>query len=298
MADGGLCCIDEFGSIRPADKGAILEAMEQQTISVAKAGLVTTLNTKATIFAVTNPKGQYDPEQSLAVNTSISAPLLSRFDVVLVIRDMPNPEWDRCVSYHILNEHAKGNDVVEDEDDPYSKFWTLLMLQSYIQYVKEAFKPELGKKAETVLMRYYQLQRRSIGENGARTTIRMLESLIRLSQAHARLMFRNKVEVMDAVAAILCIERSMFTGSTLLDSSSSTLHEGFADDPGAEYIEQEQAIFGQLDLLSFDRISETMERSNGSESPNASQVPKNGIPRTAENVKLSNDYEDPEDFED
>ncbi|KAF9661058.1 hypothetical protein SADUNF_Sadunf19G0028400 [Salix dunnii] len=249
LADGGICCIDEFDSMREHDRATIHEAMEQQTISVAKAGLVTTLSTRTIVFGATNPKGQYDPDQSLSVNTALSGPLLSRFDIVLVLLDTKNPEWDAVVSSHILNE---GESNKEDHDEDLGNIWTFAMLRRYIHFVKGYFRPVLTKEAEKVISSYYQLQRRSATYNAARTTVRMLESLIRLAQAHARLMFRNEVTRMDAIMAILCIESSMTT-SAIVDSVGNSLHSNFTETPDQEYAKQEGLILEKL--RSFDEFS-------------------------------------------
>ncbi|KAF6170301.1 hypothetical protein GIB67_042991 [Kingdonia uniflora] len=233
LADGGLCCIDEFDSMREHDRATIHEAMEQQTISIAKAGLVTTLNTRTIVFGATNPKGQYDPSQSLSVNTTLSGPLLSRFDIVLVLLDTKNPEWDMIVSSHILAEQEEPERDKKNED--LTNVWPLPMLRRYIHFVKGYFKPILSKEAERVISRYYQLQRRSATQIAARTTVRMLESLIRMAQAHARLMFRNEVTRLDAIAAILCIESSMTT-SAIVDSVGNALHSNFTENPDQECI--------------------------------------------------------------
>ncbi|KAK3128734.1 hypothetical protein QOZ80_6BG0465700 [Eleusine coracana subsp. coracana] len=241
LADGGLCCIDEFDSMREHDRTTIHEAMEQQTISIAKAGLVTTLSTRTTVFGATNPKGQYDPNECLSVNTTLSGPLLSRFDIVLVLLDGQNPKWDGIVASHILNEN------LNEKKDKKEK-WTLPKLRSYINYVKKRFKPVLTKEAEEVISSYYQLQRQSATHNAARTTVRMLESLIRLAQAHARLMFRNKVKQLDAIAAILCIESSM-TIATKIDGTGDALHSEFTDKPDEEYNKKEKEILEKLKLV-------------------------------------------------
>ncbi|KAI7732129.1 hypothetical protein M8C21_025488 [Ambrosia artemisiifolia] len=251
LADGGLCCIDEFDSMREHDRATIHEAMEQQTISVAKAGLVTTLSTRTIVFGATNPKGQYDPDQcnssnlgTLSVNTTLSGPLISRFDIVLVLLDTKNPDWDKVVSDHILDQVEPENDKFHED---ISKKWPLSLLRRYIHFVKGYFRPTLTKEAESVISKYYQLQRRSATENAARTTVRMLESLIRLAQAHARLMFRNEVTRLDAITAILCIESSMTT-SAIVDSFGNALHSNFTDDPDQECSDaiQEEQILAKL----------------------------------------------------
>ncbi|GAY55407.1 hypothetical protein CUMW_164070 [Citrus unshiu] len=248
LADGGLCCIDEFDSMREHDRATIHEAMEQQTISVAKAGLVTTLSTRTIVFGATNPKGHYDPNLSLSVNTTLSGPLLSRFDIVLVLLDTKNPEWDAVVSSHIL---AEGGLSEEKDTEPLTDIWPLAMLRRYIYFVKGYFKPILTKEAEKVISSYYQLQRRSATQNAARTTVRMLESLIRLAQAHARLMFRNEVTRLDAITAILCIESSMTT-SAIVDSVGNALHSNFTENPDLENAKQEKLILDKL--RSFDEF--------------------------------------------
>ncbi|CAA7400958.1 unnamed protein product [Spirodela intermedia] len=243
LADGGLCCIDEFDSMREHDRATIHEAMEQQTISIAKAGLVTTLSTRTIVFGATNPKGQYDPSQPLSVNTTLSGPLLSRFDIVLVLLDTRNPEWDSVVSSHILSEKEEQGCGKDEED--LGNVWSLSMLRRYIHYVKGRFKPVLTEESERIISNYYQLQRRSAVHNAARTTVRMLESLIRLAQAHARVMFRNEVTRLDAITAILCIESSM-TISAIVDNLGNALHSNFAPNPDEEYSKQEALILEKL----------------------------------------------------
>ena len=109
LADKGACCVDEFDGIREHERATIHEAMEQQTLSVAKAGIIATLNSRTSVIAATNPKrGTFDDRESLAVNTGLAPPLLSRFDVVLVLRDARDPEWDERAS-HILGETSENS---------------------------------------------------------------------------------------------------------------------------------------------------------------------------------------------
>ncbi len=249
LGDGGLCCIDEFDGIREADRATIHEAMEQQTLSVAKAGLVTTLNTRTTVFGVTNPKGNYDPSEPLSVNTSLSGPLLSRFDIVLVLLDTKNPQWDNVVSDHILSSHQglpAGKRQQQNNADQASPNWTMELLQKYICHVKASIFPVMTEEAERIIMGYYQLSRREECRSAARTTIRLLESLIRLAEAHARLMYRHEVLRVDAVTACVLVEASMNTNSFLGDLNA--LHSTFHASPDADYLQQEHRILRQIEI--------------------------------------------------
>ncbi|KAM7367504.1 hypothetical protein PAMP_013796 [Pampus punctatissimus] len=237
LSDGGLCCIDEFNSIKEHDRISIHEAMEQQSISVAKAGIVCKLNTRTTILAATNPKGQYNPNEPLSVNVALASPLLSRFDLVLVLLDTRNAEWDRIISSFILEDRGLPAES--------SSLWSMEKMKAYFCVIKR-LQPQVSEEANCILTRYYQLQRQSNGRSAARTTIRMLESLSRLAEAHARLMYRETVTIEDAVMAVSVMECSM-QGGGLMGNVNAIL-TSFPADPGQQYHTQCQVLLEGLNL--------------------------------------------------
>ncbi|KAJ3206028.1 DNA helicase mcm9 [Dinochytrium kinnereticum] len=273
LADRGICCIDEFGGIREADKTAIHEAMEQQTISVAKAGLVCKLNTRCAILAATNPKGKYDYSLNLEVNVGLGSPLLSRFDLILVLLDNQNDEWDRRVSSFILGLESDEaeEEVYDEESEPKIKSWDFTRLHAYIKFVKSNCNPELSDEASCILQRYYQLQRNSDVRNAARTTVRLLESLIRLTQAHARLMCKRVADVQDAVSAVLLMELSM--NASGIASGQSPLHAPFPADPESFYLQQETELLTKMGLAQLiSTCSSSAEDEDGKEGAAQAEV--------------------------
>jgi len=204
LADKGIACIDEMDKMRPEDRVAIHEAMEQHTVSVAKGGIVATLNARTAILAAANPSlGRYEPHRTVAENISLPVTILSRFDLIFVLRDVPSKEVDGKMSEHILEIHRKGLSPIEPPIP-------IELLRKYVSYAK-AIKPVLTSEALQRLKDFY-LAMRSVSEtegSPVAITARQLESLIRLAEARARASLRNEVLVEDAEAAINIMKRSL-----------------------------------------------------------------------------------------
>jgi replicative DNA helicase Mcm len=190
--------------MRPEDRVAIHEAMEQHTVSVAKGGIVATLNARTAILAAANPAlGRYEPHRNIAENISLPVTILSRFDLIFVVRDVPNKEVDDKMSEHILEIHKKGSSPVEPPIPSE-------LLRKYISYAK-GIKPALTTEALQRLKDFYLAMRSASESEGSPVAItaRQLESLVRISEARARAGLRKEVSAEDAEAAIAIMKRSL-----------------------------------------------------------------------------------------
>lgn len=208
LSDGGVCCIDEFNLMRESDRTSIHEAMEQQTISMAKAGIVCKLNTRCSVIAAANPKNLYtmcEPEGTNSLNIGIASPLLSRFDLVFILRDERIPEWDAVIAEHLLAQVRTGFKGFFISDSATNDIWNTQKLQAHFTNICN-IQPKMSDEASVIIAKYYQKCRDDPQRDFGRTTVRLLDSLNRLAEAHARLVFRSRVTVADAITVIRLME--------------------------------------------------------------------------------------------
>lgn len=196
LADRGNVCVDELDKMRSEDRSAIHEALEQQTISIAKAGIMATLNSRCAMLAAANPKfGRFDSYKSIAEQINLPSPILSRFDLIFVVEDKPNADRDRKLAGHILNIHQTAQ--IPFEIDPE-------LLRKYIAYARKQAPPELTDEAIEVLQEFYVGMRGGAEDDDSPVpiTARQLEALVRLSEANCKIRLGKEVTSDDAKRAI------------------------------------------------------------------------------------------------
>ncbi len=279
LADQGIACIDEFDKMDPNDRTAIHEAMEQHTVSIAKAGIVATLNARTSILAAANPTlGRYEPSLSVQDNIKLPFTILSRFDLIWILVDTVEAKKDRELAKFILGMHQRQKTPVQEDVAAIHPDF----LKKYIAYASRE-NPVLTAEAAEVIENFY-VDLRKTAEDGASPvpiTARQLESLVRLAEARARMALRPKVTRADAEAAVSLMEQSLrmvaldrVTGKIDIDrlvSKMSASQRNLSDiiiktmrefeTEGTSVVSEESLIQKIMTMgIPRDRIEETIEK--------------------------------------
>ncbi|KAG6039885.1 hypothetical protein E4U41_001885 [Claviceps citrina] len=212
LADGGVVCIDEFDKMRDEDRVAIHEAMEQQTISIAKAGITTILNARTSVLAAANPIfGRYDDMKTPGENIDFQTTILSRFDMIFIVKDEHTREKDERIARHVMGIHmdGRGAEEVSESEIPADK------MRRYITYCKTRCAPRLSPEAAEKLSSHFVSIRRQVhaAEMEANTrssipiTVRQLEAIVRITESLAKLTLSpiaTEEHVDEAIRLFLC----------------------------------------------------------------------------------------------
>merc|ERR1711881_423051 len=220
LADKGVCLIDEFDKMNDADRTSIHEAMEQQTISISKAGIVTSLKARCSVLAAANPiGGRYDPSMTFSENVDLTEPILSRFDILCVVRDTVDPTGDEHLARFVVGSHMRNHPLAEEAD--VERMETIEkklasatnlagvekipqdLLRKYILYARERVHPKLhDMDQDKVAKMYSELRRESMATGSVPITVRHIESMIRIAESHAKMHLREFVRDDDVNMAI------------------------------------------------------------------------------------------------
>ncbi|GAX74631.1 hypothetical protein CEUSTIGMA_g2079.t1 [Chlamydomonas eustigma] len=239
LADNGVVCIDEFDKMRPEDRVAIHEAMEQQTISIAKAGITTMLKSRTSVLAAANPpSGRYDDLKTAQENIDLQSTILSRFDLIFIVKDPADPDRDKMIARKVLDNHRTAGAQQREQQSSDAK--DVDFLRRYIHYCRSQCFPRLSEQAQDRLAAFYVEIRGEARSSATRddsetppvpVTVRQLEAIIRISESLAKMSLTPTATLEHAEMAI-----QLFTKATMDAVKSGVTAYNIASDPQRERI--------------------------------------------------------------
>ena len=256
LANGGVAAIDEFDKMDTADRSALHEAMEQQTVSIAKAGIVATLKAQTAIIAAANPRsGRYDRYKTPTQNIHLPPSLLSRFDLIFIVIDRPDPSDDAQMAEFILQ-----NSMIGTDDNFDSKKGAIApipgdLLKKYIKHARRTCFPVLTEEAKEVIKEFYLDLRGKYDSEDSIVSIlaRNLDALVRLSEAYAKMALRDKVSKSNVEEIIKLFKR--FLKDTGYDETTGKI------DMDRILVGQSRSSISKLDKM-LSRLKEIFENNN------------------------------------
>lgn len=263
LADRGICLIDEFDKMNDQDRTSIHEAMEQQSISISKAGIVCTLQARCSVIAAANPvQGRYNNQLTFSDNVDLTDPILSRFDILTVVKDEVDFTIDNALSTFVINSHIKShpdnetnliNALLPDKDTDHKEIIPQDLLRKYIIYARKYVHPKLSDLNKNKVSKFYaELRKESEIVGGISIAVRHLESLLRIAEAHAKIHLRDYVRADDMDLAIKIMLESF------LQSQKASVTKGLKRKFGHYLSVQEdhqQLLMNILNRLARDHVS-------------------------------------------